>query len=211
MKIHTIILALLLLGSLIFIGFKFNAQLGAADCEPPARCVLRTAMRKLWSDHVLWTREYIISTVANTPDSKDVANRLLRNQEDIGNAIIPYYGTDAGKKLTELLKEHILIAVDVIAAAKNNNVEALKESDTRWHDNAQDIARFLSSANPNWTFEVLKNMLYEHLRLTTEETVARIKKEWAQSIIIFDKVYAQALGMADDLTNGITKQFSKKF
>jgi hypothetical protein len=46
--------------------------------------------------------------------SEDAASkRLLKNQEDIGNAIVPYYGAAAGTKLTDLLKQPILIAVDL--------------------------------------------------------------------------------------------------
>ena len=81
---------------------------------------LRTAMRRLWADHAIWTRQYIIAAVAGTPDAEAAAARLLRNQEDIGNAIVPYYGEEAGAALTKYLKEHILIAVDLVAAAKEN-------------------------------------------------------------------------------------------
>jgi hypothetical protein len=79
---------------------------------------LNDAMRKLWSDHVVYTRLYIISAVNGTADAQPTAARLLKNQEDIGNAIVPYYGAAAGQKLTDLLKQHILIAVDLVSAAK---------------------------------------------------------------------------------------------
>src|SRR5687768_6850380 len=75
-------------------------------------------MRKLWEDHVTWTRVYIIDTTANLPNAQYSAQRLLKNQEDIGNAIKPYYGEEAGNQLTTLLKEHITTAVDLINAAK---------------------------------------------------------------------------------------------
>lgn len=175
-------------------------------------CTLRTAMRKLWADHVIWTRDYIIAAVAGADDAKVAAERLLKNQEDIGNAIIPYYGADAGKKLTALLKDHILIAVDVVAAAKAGDTEKLTDADKRWHANADDIARFLSGANPkSWPFEAMRDMLYEHLKLTTGEAVARIGKKWADDVKAFDDIFEQALGMADGLTKGVVAQFPDKF
>src|SRR5689334_11165921 len=61
--------------------------------------MLQLAMRKLWSDHVIWTRQYIVAAVAGAPDAQAAADRLLKNQDDIGNAIVPYYGSDAGIKL----------------------------------------------------------------------------------------------------------------
>src|ERR1043165_2001103 len=76
------------------------------------------AMRKLWEDHITWTRLYIVSFAAGLPDTDAVAARLLKNQEDIGNAIRPVYGNDAGDKLTQLLKDHINGAVDILKAAK---------------------------------------------------------------------------------------------
>jgi hypothetical protein len=68
-------------------------------------------MRKLWTDHVVWTRDYIIAAVGDQPDAKAAATRLMKNQEDIGNAVATFYGAPAGRQLTTLLKEHITIAV----------------------------------------------------------------------------------------------------
>ena len=112
--------------------------------------MLKQDMRKLWTDHVIWTRQYIVAAVAGTPDAEAAAGRLLRNQEDIGNAIVPFYGEAAGAKLTELLKDHILIAVDAIAAAIADDERLFRRLDRRWRENADDIAAFLAGANPNW-------------------------------------------------------------
>lgn len=172
---------------------------------------LRESMRTLWTDHVVWTRNYIVSALANDPATSVVAARLLRNQEDIGNAVKPYYGSDAGNRLTALLKDHITIAVDVVAAAKAGDAARLAGADRRWHANAADIATFLAEANPNWTRDALLAMLNEHLRLTTEETKARLEKRWADDVRIYDQVFAQAMQMADALTDGIVKQFPNRF
>src|SRR5580658_5179069 len=75
-------------------------------------------MRKLWEDHITWTRLYIVNALADLPSKEATANRLLRNQIDIGNLIKPFYGNADGNKLSALLKDHILIAAEVIAAAK---------------------------------------------------------------------------------------------
>lgn len=141
-------------------------------------CSLRRAMSKLWSDHVFWTRLYIISALNNSADLKATTDRLLRNQEDIGKAVAFYYGKDAGQALTNLLKDHILIAADVVKAAKAGNKVKLKIEDDRWHKNADDIAQFLNKANPtNWDFKEMQEMLYTHLKLTTNEVVARLQKK----------------------------------
>ena len=169
---------------------------------------VRLALRKLWSDHVIWTREYIVAAVAGTPDASAAAGRLMKNQEDIGRAIASFYGNAAGDKLTGLLKQHILIAVDVVAAAKAGDQAKYAAADRKWKENAVEIADFLSQANPNWPKAALADMMSMHLQTTTEEVVARLNKKWDADVAAFDEVYAHILKMADALTDGIVKQFA---
>jgi len=177
----------------------------------PASSQLHDGMRKLWSDHVVWTRLYIVSAVAGDASAQTAANRLLRNQEDIGNAIAPYYGAAAGTQLTNLLKQHILVAVDLVSAAKAGDQARVADADRRWHANANDIATFLSGANPNWPKATVLAMLNQHLALTTQEATARIQGRWADDAAAFDSIFTQILGMADALSGGIVKQFPSRF
>jgi len=172
---------------------------------------LRMAMRKLWEDHITWTRNYIISALADLDDAGKVAERLLKNQDDIGGAIKPIYGDEAGKKLASLLRDHILIAAEIVKAAKMGNNDELTKANKKWEANADDIAAFLSGANPNWPKQDLVNMLYKHLALTTGEVVSRLKKDWVADIDYYDKGHVHILMLADALTDGILKQFPDKF
>jgi hypothetical protein len=171
----------------------------------------RVAMRDLWVDHVVYTRQYIVDVAGDLASVNDTAGRLLKNQEDIGNAIKPYYGEEAGDQLTDLLRQHILIAVDLVAAAKDGNTTALNAANATWYQNADDIATFLSTANPNFDKEEMKAMLNEHLRLTTNEAVARLNGDNAADIAAFDEIHKQAMGMADGLSSGIIAQFPDEF
>ena len=72
----------------------------------PSSVELRLAMRQLWTEHVVYTRDFITSTLGGLEDSGKVAERLLKNQDDIGNAIKPIYGDAAGTKLAALLRDH---------------------------------------------------------------------------------------------------------
>lgn len=172
---------------------------------------LRNAMRQLWEEHIVYTRGFITSALAGLEDTGKVAERLLRNQDDIGNAIKPIYGEEAGKKLSALLRDHILIAADIVTAAKAGDNDGVAKGQKRWAANADDIAVFLSSANPNWPVQSLKDMLYMHLAFTTTEVVSRLKKDWPADIEAYDKGHAHMLMFADMLTDGIVKQFPKKF
>jgi hypothetical protein len=173
---------------------------------------LRMDMRKLWEDHVTWTRLAVISLTTGSPDTKATVGRLLQNQTDIGNAIKPFYGSAAGAQLTHLLREHILIAADLIAAAKAGDEAKTADEQARWEANADSIAIFLNKANPRaWKLAATKAMMREHLRLTTNEVIARLKGQWNLDVAAYDKIHVQALHMADMLSSGLVAQFPARF
>jgi hypothetical protein len=178
---------------------------------PMAKEDLRFTMRKLWEDHIVYTRNYIISALSNLPDSGAIAERLLSNQDEIGAALKPYYGDEAGNKLATLLRDHIKIATVVVGAAKAGDKMALDKAQADWGANADAIAAFLSGANPAWTKMELADMLHKHLDLTTGEVTSRLNKDWKADVDYYDKGHAHMLMFADVLTNGIVKQFPEKF
>jgi hypothetical protein len=189
---------------------QMSSSPAASSSSTDKATKLVLALRDLWADHTGWTRNYIISFVAGLPDTNLGAQRLLKNQEDIGNAIKPFYGNEAGNKLTSLLKDHIMGAVDLLKAAKAGNTTGAAAAE-KWYENADLIATFLSSANPNWSKEALKSMLDNHLALTKSEAVARLTGNYSADITAYDKVRQEANMMSDALADGIIKQFPDKF
>lgn len=172
----------------------------------------RNAMRRLWEDHIGWTRLYIVSVLADLPDKELVAGRLLHNQDDIGAAISPFYGEAAGTRLTELLREHILGADELLAAAKAGDNAGIEAGKVRWYRNADDIATFLNAANPKaWSHELIASTMKMHLDLTLEEAVARLTGDWAADVAAYNKIHEHILGMADVLSAGIIAQFPDRF
>jgi hypothetical protein len=181
----------------------------ATSLDRPA---FHDAMRKLWEDHVTWTRLYIVSFAAGLPDTDIAAERLLRNQADIGNAIKPFYGDAAGDGLTALLRPHILIAADLLKAAKAGDSAGVEAASARWSKNADEIADFLNAANPTqWPKATLREAMHHHLDLTLREAQARLHGDWAADVAAYDAVHDHILGMADVLSGGIVRQFPRKF
>ena len=196
----------------VFISLDSYGQMNMKmNLATPAASELRTNMRKLWEDHVTWTRNVICCLTDALPGADQAVKRLLKNQDDIGNAIKPLYGQDAGNKLTALLHDHIIIAADVVKAAKASDNEGLDAANKKWLANADEISTFLSKANPNWKEDDMKKMMRDHLKLTTDEAVARIKKDYDGDVAAYDKVHNEILEMSDMLTDGIVKQFPDKF
>jgi hypothetical protein len=186
----------------------------AADRQTVTRTELafRNGMRQLWEDHIVWTRLAIISLTTDAPDTEATVGRLLQNQTDIGNAVKPFYGEAAGDKLTAELRRHILIAADLIAAARSGDEAKLAEEQARWEANADDIAAVLNSVNPrHFNLATLKTEMRTHLRLTTEEAVARLQGNWAADVAAYDEIHGHILHLADYLSEGIVKQFPRRF
>ena len=209
--IGMVILFVVVSASTVFCAQHMKGEISTKVILSKSSVDMNMAMRKLWEDHITYTRNYIISALADLEDVGKVAERLLKNQDDIGDAIKPVYGNEAGKKLSALLKDHIVIATEVVKAAKMGNNEGLSEANKKWYANADDIAAFLSSANPNWQKKTLQDMLYMHLEYTTQEVVSRLKKDWEADIAAYDKGHEHMLMFADMLTAGIVKQFPAKF
>ena len=189
-----------------------HASMARSTQLSPKAVAFRTKMDKLWEDHITWTRIVIIDFAAGLPDLPTAEARLLRNQVDIGNAIKPYYGAAAGKQLTRLLRVHILEAVPVLAAAKAGDKVRLTQALSTWQANANEIAAFLSKANPhNWPLSMTNAMMRQHRALTTKEAVARLQGNWSADVRAYDQVHAEILGMSHMLSSGIVRQFPSRF
>jgi len=189
-----------------------NAPHEAQATITRSELVLRRDMRQLWEDHIVWTRLAIISLITGAPDTEATVDRLLSNQSDIGNAVKPFYGKAAGDKLTSELRQHILIAADLVAAAKAGDQAKLADAQSRWQQNADGIASVLNSVNPRfWKLATMKAEMRMHLALTTEEAVARLNGDWKADVAAYDRIHRHILHMSDLLSAGLVKQFPKRF
>ncbi|EWG09593.1 glycosyl transferase [Cytobacillus firmus] len=207
---------LLIIGIMLLMPLNMLAAPGSAAAQKP--CLTQSEVkfdnefRRLWIDHILWTSNYITSaTTAGAEDQKQELARLLKNQEDIGNSIKPYYGEAAGAKLTELLKEHIVIAGDIVEAAKSGQGAKVNQLNKKWYRNADDIAAFLSGANPSLKDEDVKKLLYKHLELVTNDLTASLVKDWEARIVSIDEGVSHIIMMADAISDAVVKQFPNKF
>ncbi len=173
---------------------------------------LNKAMRELWSAHMYWTL-ITVDAFYNDPKGLEAKlNRLLQNQKDIGAAIVPFYGQEAGDKLAQLLTEHIQGAVPVLQSAQSGDKEALDKAVKDWYANAKEIGDFLSAANPkNWTAKETGGALEMHITHTIDYSVSILKGNYSQSFGGFEEALHHMLHLADILTEGLAKQFPDHF
>lgn len=179
--------------------------------KKPTAGELQADMRQLWEDHITWTRNVILNILDGLPGTNAAVGRLLQNQADIGEAIKPFYGAAAGNQLAALLHDHITIAASLLTALKTGNTTAFTEANTQWVANADDIASFLSGANPAWPLTEMKSMMREHLELTAKEALARKNADYPGDVAAYEAVHKAILEMADMLAAGIVAQFPSRF
>lgn len=150
-----------------------------------------------------WTRFFIISTAADLGDLEPVTQRLLRNPKDFAKLLAPIFGTKAANRFEELFTQHLMIAGDLMNAAKNGDAEQANADRKKWYKNAEEIAEFLSCINRCWDKEKWKKMLFSHLEMTEKEATLRLQKNYTADIAIFESIENEAYKMADYMFCGI--------
>lgn len=179
-----------------------------SECISEDQLSIINLFRKLWEQHANWTRAFIVSAVAGLEDLDVVTQRLLRNPTDFANVLRNYYGDEKAKKFEKLLSDHLLLAADLLNAAKAGDEEAAAMARRKWYFNASDIALFLSEINPYWSEDRWKILLFDHLRMVEEIATLRMQGQYAREIPVTDMNEERALSMADYLAAGIIRQFS---
>lgn len=207
--------------SKLYIGQVICLQPNTLDLPPcipqdhddisKAQVDLSNHIRMLWEQHITWTRLVILSMVFGLPDVDLVTKRLLQNPKDFEALLKPLYGEMAASRFEQLFTSHLVIAADLVKAAKAGDSKAAEEAEKKWYTNAEEIAAFLASINPYWSQEAWKTMLFDHLAMTKDEAVELLTGKYEESITTYDQIETQALEMADMMTDGIVNQFSGNF
>jgi hypothetical protein len=118
----------------------------------------------------------------------------------------------AGEQLTELLEGHINGAVELLGAAKAGDQKQVKQASAAWYRNGNQIADFLSEANPdNWPRKEMRSMMRTHLDQTLAEATQRLEGDHEAEVRTYDEIHVHILEMADALSDGIVAQFPERF
>lgn len=168
---------------------------------------LQESFLRLWTEHVMWTRFFIVSAVFGLSDLDEVEKRLLQNPADFAALLRPLYGTQTAAKFQKLLTEHLIIAGKLVNAAKVGQSAEADEIRKQWYQNADEIAAFLSGINPYWREKAWQTMFYDHLKMTENEAAQILSGKYEASISEFDAIQKQALEMGSYMASGIMRQF----
>lgn len=187
-----------------------NHQALQSKC-PEKQDNLQATMGKLWNDNLRYTHDYIMSTIEDISNKKDVvAKQLVKTHNEISDAIKPYYGDAASAKLNKLLNENIALTKNLVDAVKAKNNELLDNAQKKWDKNAEDIADYLSSINSYWSKTDLSDLLTKYIETTKDEVTAMVNKNHKDAVSYYDKSRMYISKFADTLAEGIKKQFPDK-
>mgnify|MGYP001213161601 FL=1 len=191
-------------------GISINGE-KRFKCLPAAYTIrqveLMNRFRMLWEQHDIWTRETINGIVFGLPNLDLVIRRLLRNPRDFADVFREFYGNRIAARFEELFTEHLTLAADLVNAAKAGNSSEAERVEKRWFENAEEIARFFGNINPFWSRSQWREMMFEHLNLVKKEAVTLLEGNFEENIAVYDRIEKQTLAMADEMADGIIRQF----
>lgn len=192
------------------------AQSQAATPNAAKVAELKGVLRDLYINHIFWVRDLVVSTRLGQKIAVSEADEYgLKNAQAIGRSIAPFYGQAAGEKFATLFVGHYSAVKAYMNAAFANNFRgnaALKKAALdKLTKNANDIAVFVSSANPNLPKATVSGVLTTHVQQHVMSINATAKKDWSGEADMWGPMVKVIYTLSDALADGIAKQFPDKF
>lgn len=202
-------------GMLVLAGFLLAglviSSAGPAAAAKTSSVAYHDEWRELWEDHIVWTRIVIMGILDDLPGTNVYVGRLLQNVADMENALRPYYGDDADV-LGNLIEDHLLIAAELLTAARNGDAAAFEDARVRWYENAEANAVQMNQMNPRfWSLEESRHMWIEHLDATLLEATTHLGGDFDGEVAAYDRIHELALEMADFMSAAVIRQVPQQF
>lgn len=176
---------------------------------PLSAAQTQDALRDLWVGHVFWVRNVALETIAgNGAAAKAAEEQVVANARQIANAIEPFYGKAASDKLFGLLAGHYGAVKEYLVA---KDTAAQNAAWKKLAGNAEEIAVFLSGANPNLPIDTLRSLLIAHGGHHVQQIKQLRDKDYTVEAQTWESMKQHMYVIADALTGAIAKQFPAKF
>lgn len=173
---------------------------------------LRLAMRTLWEGHIFSVRNVVVATHYKDAKAAKVAEeQVVQNAREIGAAIAGYYGKEAGDKMFKLLAGHYGAVKEYMTASFKGDKKGAELASDKATKNAEEIAAFLSSANPNLPKDTVFSLLAVHYGHHMAQINAIKVKDWAGEAKNWDAMLKHIDTIADAVSSALAKQFPDKF
>jgi hypothetical protein len=207
------LLAVILVTGFIGLGLAETApgKTASGTAAAISSADFKSNMKRLWLENMSYTRNFIISSLADLPDLPKLKERLNKNHSDIAEEFKTFYGNIVAENVAEILQKHITTTEEIVKVVNKGTQEQFLEINARWEANAEELAEFLNIKMPKIAKQTFSNMFYKQLTATSGQIVARVKKDWDSDFAYFDKGLVNVQVIAETLADGLMKQFPKKF
>jgi hypothetical protein len=185
----------------------------APSAAVPAKvAATQAAERDLWVGHIFWVREVVRGLAEKNQAAADFAEKqVVANAKQLAGAIEPFYGKAASDQLFKLLAGHYTAVKAHATATFAGDAAAAKKAIADLTGNANEIAKFLSGANPNLPEATLQSLLAAHGGHHVQQNQQFAAHDMAGEARTWDAMKSHVYTLADALIGGIAKQFPDKF
>ena len=161
---------------------------------------------------MFWVRDVVAARIAgDEPRAKVAEQEVVTNAKAIAAAIEPFYGKAGSEQLFTLLAGHWGAISAYLDAARTNDKGAQSAAEKQLIANANDIAAFLSKANPHLPEPTLRSLLTAHGAHHVQQIQQIQAKRYADEAKTWNAMREHMYVIADALASGIAAQFPEKF
>ncbi|HET9863102.1 MAG TPA: hypothetical protein VFP37_06635 [Steroidobacteraceae bacterium] len=172
----------------------------------------RMALRDLWVEHVFWIRSYVFATHARDPlQEKAAEQEVVANARALAASIEPFYGQAATDGLFKLLAGHWDAVRSYNQATLAKSRHAQQQATTRIVNNAREIARFLSGANPYLPEDAVFGLLSSHGGHHIAQIDGVAARDFRAEAANWHAMRHHMLVISDAIVDALARQFPGQF
>jgi hypothetical protein len=170
------------------------------------------SLREVWLGHIFWVRNVSIAVIdKNDLAVKAAEQQAVANAKAIAKSIEPFYGSAAEESFFKLLaghygavKAYLVATVAAEAAAQATATQALTS-------NAEEIAVFLSKANPYLPKDAVQGLLLAHGGHHIQQIQQLKDRQYGAEAKTWEEMKNHVYRIADATADALAKQFAEKF
>ena len=200
----------------------FLAIAGLLGCAQESRVVTeanqanltdtKAMMRNLWAGHIFWIRNVVLDNAIGIPEARNIAEQeVVNNAKQIASTLSPFYGELASEKLFTLLADHYGAITEYADATVVGNTLQQEAALAHLSSNADDIAVFLSGANPYLSKDGVRGLIAAHGSHHVAQIIQLQEHDYSSEAQTWKVMRKHADVIADTLTTALAQQFPAKF
>ena len=204
-------MAMLLLAVVGLVGCAHEPR-AVEDANPARVADTKAALRDLWAGHIFWIRNVVLDNATNNPAARDAAEKeVVANAKQIADTITPFYGEAASEKLFTLLAGHYGAVKEYSEATVAGTTRQQDAALAHLASNADEIAVFLSGANPNLPKDTVRGLIAAHGAHHVAQIIQFQEGDYAREAETWQVMRQHVYVIADALTTALATQFPAKF